>query len=227
MPTNTRIPASRPAIPIIAVIIYCVGVLIALAAAPKGAAAKGPSSAGGLLQYTDRRRMCALSAWMCYETFVSAGESFGWFSPGVPFRLWCHGQEPQGRPDSRPRPARLARVTWIFCLSKYPEPIDTVIMLIKGNYRQGARPVRGVCGGGWRAPRLCAGVLPARLPPRRHDLPRRRHLQHALLPTTCEGANAGGSGVLLLCVRCAPRPLYRPPPRPTASSSSCSTRACT
>ena len=134
-------PLTRPVIPFAVVVLYVTGVLIALAFAPssrKNAESKAPQQQSALLKWFTafhNALMCGLSAWMCYEAFAAASETFGWFSPGVPFKLWCQPMEPQGRPYS-PASARMARVTWVFVMSKYPELIDTVIMLVKGNYRQ-------------------------------------------------------------------------------------------
>ena len=130
-------PLMRPLIPMGVVAFYVASVLLGLALAPKGKSAEPKRDRPWLTVLTSAHNaaMCLLSAWMSYEAFMSAAESFGWFTPGVPKAPWCHPVDPVGRPYS-PAAARMARVTWVFCMSKYPELIDTLIMFIKGNYRQ-------------------------------------------------------------------------------------------
>lgn len=130
-------PLMRPFIPMAVVAFYVISVLLGLALAPKGKSAEPKRDRPLLTVLTSAHNaaMCLLSAWMSYEAFMSAAESFGWFTPGVPKAPWCHPVDPAGSPYS-PAAARMARVTWVFCMSKYPELIDTLIMFIKGNYRQ-------------------------------------------------------------------------------------------
>lgn len=183
-------PLMRPVIPMATVALYCSSVLIALALAPRDVKKAAPAAAGKasgpkfgwltILTSLHNAAMCALSAWMCYETVAGTADAYGWLEPGVPKALWCLPVEKHGAPYSR-NAARVAFITWVFCASKYAELIDTLIMFIKGNYRQ-------VCGRQWPGTcrlgntlRWAAGVLLARLSPRGHDLPDRPDQRHLLL----------------------------------------------
>lgn len=165
-------PLMRPVIPIAIVALYCGSVLLALALAPRGGkkaatpAAKpsGPKfGAMTLVTSLHNAAMCGLSAWMCYEAIAATADAYGWLEPGVPKALWCLPVEKQGAPFSR-NAARMAFATWVFCTSKYAELIDTLIMFVKGNYRQ---VCPGECGGGGSAPSCPRNASEALPPPRR------------------------------------------------------------
>jgi hypothetical protein len=78
--------------------------------------------------------LCAVSAYMTYETVAAAYENFGWGTTG--FRALCN---PVDRPEEggwTPSGLRLASVLHLHYLTKFYELVDTLIMLLKGDVRR-------------------------------------------------------------------------------------------